>query len=416
MTTSTLIDATAFKEAFINEGFETGDFTGWSTVGMSYVDTSDFGTFPTQGIYSALLTTGAAEDGELDVVSDSEIESFLGLLSGSLDDLIVNNAIEGSAIAQIFSAKAGDILSFDWNFLTNEATPESEGFNDFAIVSINDQVFKLADTFSSFFSSSANEFDSETGFETFSYTIPTDGTFTLGFSVLDTNDTTMSSALAIDNVQLETLSVINGGFEIGDLTGWSTVGTSFVDTSEFGNFPSEGIFSALLITGAGENGELDVVSDSQIESFLGFSSGTLDNLIASDAIEGSAIQQTISAKAGDILSFDWNFLTNEATPESEGFNDFAFVSIDNTVFKLADTFSSFFTSSVNEFDSETGFENFSFSVTADRTFTLGFGVLDTGDTMMGSGLVVDNVRLERIADLSLPNTDFVSGTSVGAIG
>ncbi|MBD2773450.1 PEP-CTERM sorting domain-containing protein [Iningainema tapete] len=195
-------DASSEQSGIINGSFETGNFTGWSTIGTSFVDTSEFGNDPSSGNYSALLTTGAAEDGELNVFSDEAIESFLGLVPGSLDSLIVNNAIEGSAIQQTFTAKAGDRLSFDWNFLTNEATPNSDGFNDFAFVLINGEVYKLADTFSSFFSSSANEFDTETGFNTFSYDVTTDS-ITLGFGVLDTGDKMMGSGLIIDNVKLE---------------------------------------------------------------------------------------------------------------------------------------------------------------------------------------------------------------------
>lgn len=187
-------------------------------------------------------------------------------------------------------------------------------------------------------------------------------------------------------------AIINGGFETGDLTGWLTIGESFIETSEFGSGPSEGTYNALLLTGAAEDGELGSVSDSAIESFLGLASGSFDSLIGADAFEGSAIQQTFTAKAGDIFSFDWNFLTNEATPETEGFNDFAFVSVNGIASKLADTSSSFFSSSSNDFDEETGFQNLSYTVTDDGTYTLGLGVLDTRDNTMGSGLLIDNVK------------------------
>lgn len=130
----------------------------------------------------------------------------------------------------------------------------------------------------------------------------------------------------------------------------------------------------------------------EIESFLGLASGSLDSLIGANAFEGSAIQQTFTAKAGDILSFDWNFLTNEATPETEGFNDFAFVSFNGIASKLAETSSSFLSSSSNNFDEETGFQNLSYTVTDDGTYTLGLGVLDTRDNTMGSGLLIDNVK------------------------
>lgn len=40
--------------AINNGGFETGDFTQWSTIGMTEIETADFGTEPSQGIYYIL--------------------------------------------------------------------------------------------------------------------------------------------------------------------------------------------------------------------------------------------------------------------------------------------------------------------------------------------------------------------------
>ena len=43
------------------------------------------------------------------------------------------------------------------------------------------------------------------------------------------------------------------------------------------------------------------------------------------------------AVAGDILSFDWNFLTSQSP--SSSFNDFGLFTLDGTASKLGDTFS-----------------------------------------------------------------------------
>ena len=45
-------------------------------------------------------------------------------------------------------------------------------------------------------------FFQETGFQPFSFTIPTTGTYTLGIGVTDWRDTTKDSVLLVDNVQL----------------------------------------------------------------------------------------------------------------------------------------------------------------------------------------------------------------------
>lgn len=177
-----------------NGGFETGNFTGWSTIGMAEIETADFGTEPSQGTYYAALST------MFDTVSASALESFLGLTPGSLNDLETGNIEEGSAIKQTFTANAGDVLTFDWNFMTNELESTLVGSNnDFAFFTLTSSPSKLADPSSSFMTS-LTQFADETGFETFSAELPASGTYTLGFGVVNVGDPIFDSALAIDNV------------------------------------------------------------------------------------------------------------------------------------------------------------------------------------------------------------------------
>ena len=185
----------------INGGLETGDFTGWTTIGETSTETSAFGSGPTEGTFQALLSTGGT------TFADSTIEAFLGLEAGSLDNLGNGNATQGSAIRQTFTAEAGDVLTFDWNFLTNEALPLP--FKDFSFVSIT-SLSELADTtFPSSVSSPTTQFFTETGFKPFSFKIPTTGTYTLGIGVTDTVDNTtdkedniIDSGLLVDSVKL----------------------------------------------------------------------------------------------------------------------------------------------------------------------------------------------------------------------
>ncbi len=190
-------------------------------------------------------------------------------------------------------------------------------------------------------------------------------------------------------------TITNGGFETGNLTGWSSSGAASVVGAGFGSGPTEGSYEAFLSTGAGAQ------SRPIIESFLGLPAGTLNSLAGPlFATEGSAIKQVITANAGDVLSFDWNFLTNEATPNAV-YNDFAFWVLVNehTGQVLANTFSSFSPSSTSFFE-ETGFTTTSYTFSTSGTFTLGFGVMDAAagtDTAIDSGLLVDNVRLTAAA-------------------
>lgn len=186
-------------------------------------------------------------------------------------------------------------------------------------------------------------------------------------------------------------AVPNGSFETGSLTGWNTIGNTGVQTASYGVTPTQGTYQALLTNGSGS------VTDSALESFLGWSAGTLDAMGNGNATEGSAMQlSTITVAAGTTLTFDWNFLTNEATPSS--YNDFAFVSI-NGLTELADTNSNFVLTPGSV--KQTGYKQFSYTFTAAGTYSIGLGVVDVGDTSVNSSLLVDNFALNATQVVNL---------------
>ena len=71
-------------------GFESGDFTNWSTTGDASIETARFGSGPTEGTFRALATTGDTLS-----VSDANLETFLGIAPGTLDGLGNGDATEG---------------------------------------------------------------------------------------------------------------------------------------------------------------------------------------------------------------------------------------------------------------------------------------------------------------------------------
>lgn len=194
---ASLIYAKPSQAAILNGSFQTGDFTGWQTLGSATVISNP-------GINEALITAG--NDPEADVAS------FLGLASGSLntlsrestgDGVIIEQTCGesaglisgGSVIKQTFTGEAGDVLTFDWNFIGKDYRP---CFNDFAFASIISPVVLSNIAVVGNFGRS--------GVQTFSFTIPTTGTYTLGLGVMNVGDIfyspQFSSQLVVNQVQL----------------------------------------------------------------------------------------------------------------------------------------------------------------------------------------------------------------------
>ncbi|NEP00047.1 MAG: hypothetical protein F6K58_15475 [Symploca sp. SIO2E9] len=257
----------------------------------------------------------------------------------------------------------------------------------------------------------------------------------------------------------------NGGFEKGSLKNWKTLGDTSIETASFGAGPSEGEFQALLTTFGSSftakssnltarSSELipssestlkasskssGAVSDSDLEDFLSLDTGTLDSLNNGNVIQGSAIKQKLKVKAGDVVTFDWKFLTNELTFDQnpQTFNDFAFYTIDPPgrrteplLFELVDTDQSsepFITSQTGLFADETdinpnisGFGTETIFFEKGGNYTIGFGVVDADDIGFDSGLLIDNVQIKRPPDLTIEfleiNTpDEVTPNSPGSV-
>ena len=193
----------------LNGGFESGDFSGgWIPIGNSSIVTDAYGVTPTEGEFQALITTrsGSVPD-TCSQFSPVCLESFLELPVGSLDTLVPEGVIEGSAIKQTLTVQAGETLSFSWNFLSNETLFDDDPttFNDLAFVSIG-MVEKIADTFD-LVGSSNTRFHQESGYRTFSYTFTEAGTYLFGIGVLDAEDSNdfFPSALLVDNVEIQSV-------------------------------------------------------------------------------------------------------------------------------------------------------------------------------------------------------------------
>jgi hypothetical protein len=214
--------------------------------------------------------------------------------------------------------------------------------------------------------------------------------------------------------------IINGGFESGNFSGWQTTGDASVVTSAIGSVPTQGSFQAFLTT-ASQGGDFnnfsgtDAAPASTLASFLGLAPGAL-----ATAVEGSAIKQTFTASAGQVVRFDYKFLTTEGAN-----NDLAFVTLSGFNTLVDTTTGPFFGSGVNldpvfgDPTRETAFRTFSFSIPVTGTYTLGIGVADRGDEFIPSGLLIDNASLAQptqAAAVPEPNSLALVSLSAACLG
>lgn len=188
--------------AGLDNGHFNNGLAGWQTLGdVSVQGGSAFLTnasldydddFPAPaGAYNFSGTSAAG------VGAPSDVEDFSGLLPGGLDPDIDNGiaAYEGSALKQTFSVNAGDTLSFNWQFLTNEG-----GKNDYAFIIVDDVFSRLADV--SWATAAAPVFALASALGEYTYQFLSSGEHTVVFGVVDVEDYGVSSALSIDNVQI----------------------------------------------------------------------------------------------------------------------------------------------------------------------------------------------------------------------
>lgn len=197
-----LIGPTKVRGGIVNGSFEAPSISPWVVVGPGGQVTPSFdGVLPTDGVKMALIETqqGALPTFILDLVLDNALSVGPNYLASAFP-----NAVEGALLYQSFTLNPGEsIVSFNWNFLTNEPTPAVRGFNDFAFAhlisggALVDSA--IVDTFASF-PDSGTLYREHTGWNSVAFSGLAPGNYSLVFGVFDADDDTISSALLVDNV------------------------------------------------------------------------------------------------------------------------------------------------------------------------------------------------------------------------
>lgn len=191
----------AFAAPLANGSFANG-LNGWTAVGDAIAT----------GTPSAMLTTAFSDGGDdainLNLSGNSSVlanqvgglEELAGLDFGALD-FGGDFAFEGSALTQSFSVNAGDVLSFNFSFLTNEDRTAALFNNDGAFVSINGVGTLLSNVLSTNAVNGLGPFSFGND-GSFTFTFTQSGMVNLAIGVFDTNDSAVSSALTVSNVSV----------------------------------------------------------------------------------------------------------------------------------------------------------------------------------------------------------------------
>jgi len=212
---------------------------------------------------------------------------------------------DGSALKTTLQLDAGDVVTFDWNFTTDDYLP----YKDFAFATVNGAAFLLSHI-------ELTGSYGTTGWQTFSYTASISGSYTIGQGVMNDKDQLFNSYLAVDNMR------VNGGsvqsFENG-LSGSATSGSVSVVTTAHSNHnpaallnPTNGTYEAFLTS--------QPTSEANLELFLGLSPGRLVNIAKSQGPEFTAINVPIGVSIPGNAHPDDTFVTISGAPAGSVFN------------------------------------------------------------------------------------------------
>jgi hypothetical protein len=195
------------------------------------------------------------------------------------------------------------------------------------------------------------------------------------------------------------VALSNPGFESG-LAGWTSIGdvitTSTTTVTTYAPFPDGSTWTvypfqtrmAQLTSNNGVNFNPNVAD---LDAFFGLPAGTITSYIP-EAYNGSGIKQSFTGSADDVLTQYYNFFSVE---DSEWVYDDG-THPDDTAFAVVtdssglSTFALLASSQSVGLPGHTGWQTFDYTLSADDTYTIGFGVVNWRDEYFDALLFVDD--------------------------
>jgi hypothetical protein len=217
--------------------------------------------------------------------------------------------------------------------------------------------------------------------------------------------------------QAAVITLNNHGFEAGNASGWTTTGIVNVQgTATISGGPNTwlygpaGSYLAVLSSGAGSS----MPSISALETFFGVTPGLLSGgLPPGNATVGSGIYQDFSGNAGDTVRMYWAYAATDYVP----YNDPAFAFVRGPSVEQLTVLASIYNGgiTVGSFGA-TGWQSFVYTLPATGTYRLGFGVVNTQDTVVPGFLLLDNASGTFSGEIPEPGAFVLVGAGLLALG
>jgi hypothetical protein len=204
-------------------------------------------------------------------------------------------------------------------------------------------------------------------------------------------------------------SLTNGSFEQGggSFTGWGTIGNTAI-ANITSTQPSNGSSQAFISNSSGNS-----VAANALSAF--FNNTSLPPNAKGGATNGSGILQTFTVAAPITLSFDFQSVTAESLG-SLWDTSFFYLDGNLTILPNPDELNAAvantntITVGSESYSFNYSYKTLSFQLTT-GSHTIGFGVYNTGDTSVNTGLFVDNIRLGAV-----PEPDTIVLLATGLVG